>query len=227
MCGDANASLLPYLDAVKQPFSVISSGTWTIHMTVGGSTENLDPERDSLANVDAYGQAVPTARFMGGREYELIMGEENPNVTPHDIDYILDNQIFILPSFTTGVGPFPSQKGKWVGDNTNLTNVQRGAAAALYLALMSQQCLELAECGNSIIVEGPLAQSFCYCGILSALTNRPVFGSSDVTGTSLGASMLFASPDQQNIKAPAREAVKCYKNSKLEQYADKWLSLIA
>src|SRR5690606_25598452 len=54
-CGihDSNASLIPHLGALETPFTIVSSGTWTITMTVGGSTQGLDPARDSLANVDA------------------------------------------------------------------------------------------------------------------------------------------------------------------------------
>jgi hypothetical protein len=39
----------------------------------------LDPARDVLVNVNALGQPVPSARFMGGREYELIRaGDASP-----------------------------------------------------------------------------------------------------------------------------------------------------
>lgn len=225
ICGihDSNASLLPYLGAIKPPFSVISSGTWTIHMTVGGSTDHLDAARDSLANVDAFGRAVPTARFMGGREYEVIMGDDSPYVSAKDIDYIIENEIFLLPSFTQGVGPFPQSVGKWVGDVDDLTLSQRGAAVALNLALMSQECLKLAECGDTIIVEGPLCSSFCYMGILTTLIDRPVHGSSDTTGTSVGASMLFESG---SAPLELNHAVKRYVSDKLAAYGVKWLGLI-
>lgn len=226
VCGihDSNASLLPYLGNVKPPFSVISSGTWTIHMTVGGSTLHLDADRDSLANVDAYGHAVPTARFMGGREYELIMGDNSPYVSAQDIDYIIENEIFLLPTFAEGVGPFPHSKGKWVGYCEDLSPSERGAAIALNLALMSQECLKLAECGDTIIVEGPLSRSFCYMGILTTLLGKPIHGSSDTTGTSVGAAMLF---NGESTRLDLSHAVKSYNSPKLVEYSAKWLSLIA
>ncbi len=73
-CGihDSNASLLPHIAAHVTPFTVLSSGTWAIAMTVGGATDALDPARDSLAYVDAYGRPVPAARFMAGREFEMM-----------------------------------------------------------------------------------------------------------------------------------------------------------
>lgn len=225
VCGihDSNASLLPYLGAVTPPFSVISSGTWTIHMTVGGSTAGLDAARDSLANVDTYGRAVPTARFMGGREYQVLMGDENPEIGAEDLDYIIEHGVYVLPSFVAGVGAFPDSIGKWVGDENALNIKQRGAAVALYLALMSRQCLALAECGETLIVEGPLAKNTRYLNILSALTSKPVHGSKDATGTSVGASMLF---ETETAPLELSDAVKPYVNSQLNDYAAKWLSLI-
>ncbi len=46
-----------------------------INFGVGGDLDHLDPQRDALANVDAYGRAVPSSRFMGGREFEATSGE--------------------------------------------------------------------------------------------------------------------------------------------------------
>jgi sugar (pentulose or hexulose) kinase len=39
-------------------------------MAHGAPLERLDQTRDMLANVDAFGAPVATARFMGGREFE-------------------------------------------------------------------------------------------------------------------------------------------------------------
>ena len=79
-CGihDSNASLLPHLIARQGAFSVVSTGTWVIVMTIGGRQVRLDPARDTLVNVNARGQPVPSARFMGGREYEVIRAGRRP-----------------------------------------------------------------------------------------------------------------------------------------------------
>ena len=70
---DSNASLLPYLTSRTSPFAVVSTGTWVIAMAIGGAKVTLKPERDTLVNVNAFGHPVPSARFMGGREYEEIV----------------------------------------------------------------------------------------------------------------------------------------------------------
>lgn len=66
---DSNASFFAHRVARTAPFAVLSTGTWVVAMAHGGSLAGLCEERDTLANVDAFGNALATARFMGGREY--------------------------------------------------------------------------------------------------------------------------------------------------------------
>jgi sugar (pentulose or hexulose) kinase len=193
-CGihDSNASLLPHLGRQETPFTIISTGTWSIVMTVGGRTDLLDPARDSLANVDAFGRPVPTARFMGGREFDLLVPHiQEP--TPQDIAHVITHDIQALPSFVPGVGPFGSQEGRWTCDPDSLTAGQRTAAASLYLALVARACLDLCGLGRSITLEGPLARNQLFGATLARLKGVPVHASGDSTGTSLGASLLFGS----------------------------------
>lgn len=196
-CGihDSNASLLPYLEA--GPITIISSGTWTIVMSIGGATDGLDPARDCLANVDAFGRPVPTARFMGGREYAILL--EGNGVVPSvsDIEKVIKTGAMVLPSFIDGVGPFAGASGKWIGAFAN--DAERAAGVALYMALMSKTCLSLAGIGDAIVVEGPLAKNDIYCGLLAALTGVPTYRSGDATGTSTGAAMLFGVEPRNNF----------------------------
>ena len=189
-CGihDSNASLLPHLGAHRTPFTILSTGTWVIAMTVGGRTDRLDPLRDSLANVDAFGRPVPTARFMGGREFDHLV-PEIVEPTPADVERVIARDIRVQPSFTPGVGPFPAAKGHWTTEPA--TAGERTAAASLYLALMTAACLDLCGLGETIIVEGPLARNALFAQALARLTGVSVTISADATGTSLGASMLF------------------------------------
>lgn len=194
VCGihDSNASLLPWLRRAEAPFTVVSSGTWTIVMTVGGDLGRLDPARDSLANVDALGRPVPTARFMGGREYAALVGEAPAPAGPADLAAVVAAGVAPLPTFAPGVGPFPAGRGGWLGEPAGLSPAGRTAAADLYLALVTRACLGLAGQGGRIVVEGPLARNALYCGALAALAGVPVHPSPDATGTAAGAASLFA-----------------------------------
>ncbi len=77
-CGihDSNASLLPHLIERRPPFAVVSTGTWVIVCAPGAELSGLDPARDCLANIDAFGRPVASARFMGGREFSLLIEGE-------------------------------------------------------------------------------------------------------------------------------------------------------
>lgn len=219
-CGihDSNASLLPHLERHETPFTIISTGTWSILMSVGGDTGALDPERDSLANVDANGQPVPTARFMGGREFDLLVPEiAEPDAV--DIAHVLAKDIQALPSFVAGVGPFGRQEGRWTVDADGLTPAQRTAAASFYLALMARSCLDLCGLGRSITIEGPLARNRLFGEALARLTGVPVFASGDATGTSLGASLLFGGTLPET---GSRDAFAPLQAEGFDAYVENW-----
>ncbi|WDQ97847.1 FGGY-family carbohydrate kinase [Devosia sp. J2-20] len=223
-CGihDSNASLLPHLGAHEEPFTILSTGTWAIAMTVGGDTTHLDPARDSLANVDAYGRPVPTARFMGGREFDMLApGAVTP--TSEDADAVIKGDVQALPSFMAGVGPFPGHVGCWTSDPDILSPGERTAAVSLYLALVTQTCLELCGLGKQIIIEGPLARNQLYAAALARLTGVPVVASGDATGTSLGASMLFGGAAGVASGTP----VAPLQHVGFDGYAERWRQRLA
>ncbi|WP_349959360.1 FGGY-family carbohydrate kinase [Rhizobium sp. ZPR3] len=193
-CGihDSNASLLPHLVENEAPFAVVSTGTWVISFGVGGDLEHLDPKRDALANVDAYGRAVPSARFMGGREFEILaaeIGTASPEAIEAALEPVIGKSLMLLPNVVEGSGPFPGSKRRWIADNA-ANNAERLAAVSLYLALMTEACLGLIGARGSIFVEGPFALNRAYLKALSALTNTDVIALAGSTGTSQGAALL-------------------------------------
>lgn len=219
-CGihDSNASLLPHLGAHEAPFTIISTGTWTIAMTVGGNTTHLDPARDSLANVDAFGRPVPTARFMGGREFdELVPSIMTPSAAV--IAEVIAADIRVQPNFHPGVGPFPHATGRWTQAPDTLSAAERTAAVSLYLALVTEACLSLCGLGKAVIIEGPLARNSLFGQALARLTGAQVSTSADATGTSLGASMLFAAGEGFAVGATALAPLDA---PGFEDYARRW-----
>ncbi len=223
-CGihDSNASLIPHLGAHETPFTIVSSGTWTIAMTVGGATGGLDPARDSLANVDAFGRPVPTARFMGGREFDLLApGATEP--TADEIARVIAADVQVLPGFVPGVGPFPHRAGAWTVASDTLSSGERTAATSLYLALVTEAAIGLCGKGRSVTIEGPLARNRLYASALAGLLGVPVFASGDATGTSLGAAMLF---DPAAAAAHAGAAVEPLAAQGFADYAARWRTRI-
>ena len=193
-CGihDSNASLLPHLVENEAPFAVVSTGTWVISFSVGGDLDHLDPARDTLANVDAFGRTVPSARFMGGREFEILaaeIGTASSDAVEAAIEAVIERGLMLLPNVVEGSGPFPGRRRRWIADHA-ASNAERLAAVSLYLALMTEACLGLIGAKGPIFVEGPFALNHAYLKALSALTNSDVIALAGSTGTSQGAALL-------------------------------------
>lgn len=190
-CGihDSNASLLPHLMRRKSDFSVISTGTWVVLFAVGGTLEQLDPDRDTLANVDVYGKAVPSARFMGGREFDQLTRGQIAEPDAQTLARIIAGRTMMLPSIVQGSGPFPNHEAGWVNGEPD-TASERNAAASLYAALMTHTSLQLIGAIGPTIVEGPFSRNRIYLSALRSLTSRKVIAAPGSTGTSLGAALL-------------------------------------
>lgn len=193
-CGihDLNASLLPHLVAREAPFAVVSTGTWVINFGVGGDLAHLDAKRDALANVDAYGRAVPSSRFMGGREFEILsaeIGQVGDAEAKAAIADVVAKGILLLPNVAPGSGPFPGKVSRWIHAD-GASRQERYAAACLYLALMTEACLGLIGAKGPIIVEGPFALNETYLSLIAAITGRDTMALPGSTGTSQGAALL-------------------------------------
>lgn len=193
-CGihDSNASLLPHILARRAPMSVVSTGTWVIALAVGGSLVSLDPARDMLANVDALGRPVPSARFMGGRDYDLLTGRDGAVPSAAEVGRVLAEEVMALPTFSIGTGPFPSHAGRCTVDPAILSPGERAAMASLYTALMTAEMLGAMTADGPTVVEGPFARNVLFLEALGALTGRPVLVTNSTAGTSAGAALLSA-----------------------------------
>lgn len=197
VCGihDSNASLLPHLLTQSTPFAVVSTGTWVVCMAIGGMTPTLDASRDVLVNVAADGRAVPSARFMGGREFEMVRANNATPATAADEAAVLADGLMLWPSIVADGGPFPGLKMGWSGPVEGINDHARNVALSFYLALMTTECLSLTGAAGTIIVEGPFAANPAYCRMLAAATGRAVLSAASKTGTSIGAALLFGAPE--------------------------------
>ena len=202
-CGvhDSNASLYAHILGRTPPFSVVSTGTWVISMSVGGAAAALDPTRDTLKNVDALRRPTPSARFMGGREHERVMADAEIVPSSSDLARVLSNRVMLTPAVEPQSGPFIGRTAQWLGGEPDKGSADRAAAAAFYLALMTSTCLELIGRAGPIVVEGAFARNAAYLSMLAAATGAEVYASPSATGTSLGAAMLFLDPGTRRMAA--------------------------
>ena len=207
-CGihDSNATFLRWRLRLQEPFTVASSGTWIILLTAGGALPANGEHLDCLANVDAMGNMVASARFMGGREYEVIKGDaaDDPEPPVERLAALAANPCFALPAFSDQGGHFAGTRGRFVDANGNdALPWRRATLAALYAALMTDLSLDLVNARGPILLEGPFAANDTYIAALAAL--RPaseVRPSLDTHGTSLGAAMLVDPDMPVDMPAP-------------------------
>ena len=225
---DSNASFLRYiLIEDKKPFTVISSGTWTILMASQVALNTLQQEKDMLANIDALGQPVACARFMGGREFELIckqagswLGEQ---FDEKDVQGVIDNSVFALPDFSDGSGPFGGKKSEFIGVVDRVSGI---ALATIYCALMIDYQLELLKAEGTIYIEGAFLKNPMLCALLQQLRpNQTIALSADNTGTVLGAAYLtrwHKVTGSIEVNQPALINV-----TGLDNYKQKWLQYLS
>ncbi len=207
-CGihDSNASLVPLITKVKQPFSLVSSGTWTICFSVGGDARpQLDEHRDTLCNVDLNGNVVPSARFMGGREYAFLAEGHTDNPNLSDIKLLIASECLAIPSFAEAGGPFGYHSGHLINKAALRTERDKVALATIYCALMIDYALEMISSEGPVIFEGPFATNTAMCQLLASLrTDQQIFASKDSCGTSYGAAILTGRMHQHQSHAAAR-----------------------
>ena len=227
-CGihDSNASLLPYVITENEPFSVISTGTWVIAMSMGGKAVQLDPHLDTLLNVTALGRPAPSARFMGGREHDLATGGSYPSPTNADVQHILTKSIMLMPAVAPDTGPFKGHQSGWIGPEPEPGSGQRGAAVALYLAMVTAECLSNIGHTGKVIVEGPFASNRLYLEMLGVAANSEVYCASGTTGTSSGAALLVPGPDPTELLQNAPVKFSSAQPADLAAYADLWRTTV-
>lgn len=223
-CGihDSNASLLPYVLVKKPPFSVVSTGTWVIAMSVGGNHVRLDPALDTLINVTALGDLAFSARFMGGREHDVAAGGPYPEPTLQSLDDVLSKEIMLMPAVVADTGPFKGHRSGWVGDEPMVGTEERGAAIALYLAMVTAECLSNIGHSGPIIVEGPFAGNPIYLEMLGVAAVSDVYRASGTTGTSSGAAMLVREAKTALLDRDSLIRVSAERSASLRHYTLRW-----
>ncbi|MGR3501038.1 FGGY-family carbohydrate kinase [Pseudaestuariivita sp.] len=227
-CGvhDSNASLLPHILRQTAPFSVVSTGTWVIAMSVGGAQKLLDPARDTLINVNALGNPVPSARFMGGREYDTILKGDAADYTQDNILAVAQEGPMLMPAIIPECGPFQNRRARWIGSEPAHGSIERTVATGFYLALMAAECLTLIGHKGTVIIEGPFAWNASFCAMLAAASGSMVEASGGTTGTSEGAALLALPAGSQ---PPAAERRRTYHpgSDALLRYAASWRSKVS
>jgi len=224
LCGihDSNASLLRHLTADMPP-AVLSTGTWVIAAAPGKPLEGLREQADMLANTSALGQAVACMRFMGGREFSELAGADATPCTVEELQALISQGTFALPSFAGATGPFAQRTGDIRGPAPRDSR-QRYALATLYCVLMSDYCLTALGVDGEVVVEGSFTGNPWFAPLLAALRpQQQVSSTDDSSGTTCGGWLLHhwgrAPASQKQIASPLPL-------SGWQQYKQQWLKVL-
>lgn len=220
---DSNAALSYYRMTGMTDFTLVSTGTWVIIINLDCSLEALEQERDMIANVTVDGEPAPSLRFMGGREYDNISDSWNQPISQQAVEAVIARGVYALPSWAAG-GPFPETQGVVVGGD--VLGEERAAAAALYVAMMTDLSLNLIQSTNTIVVDGGLSKMTLFTSMLAQL--RPaqkVVRSTTSEGSAAGAAALAF---KTLGLAPFKDetiAVSAGRIAGLEAYRETWRQL--
>lgn len=201
---DSNAALLAargFPEIAGQEATILSTGTWFVAMRLTSERIHysaLSEERDCLVNVDPYGRAVPSARFMGGREIETVVefDTRRVDIKPDQprlmaaVPEVLRKDCLMVPTLAPGCGPFPNGNGGWVGEPDDW--YERRAAVCLYAALIADASLSLIGSKERLLVEGRFAEAEVFVRALAALRpDTDVFTANAHNDVSFGALRLI------------------------------------
>jgi sugar (pentulose or hexulose) kinase len=235
-CGlhDSNAALLAaraFPEIAGNESTVLSTGTWFVAMRtpVAGAPVDISAlpgGRDCFVNIDAFGQPVPSARFMGGREIETLNGidtrrndiAQDPSELLAAVPAVVRSGASIMPTMTPGFGPYPHGRGCWIGKL--LDPFERHAAVCLYAALVADVSLNLIGAKERILIEGRFAEAEVFVRALASLRPDAKVYVSDANNDASYGALRLINPDL----APASALLEVAPlDQDLAGYRDRWL----
>lgn len=182
---DSNAALLAarsFPAIADNESTILSTGTWFVAMRLAAGpvpAADLPEDRDTLVNVDVYGNPVPSARFMGGREIEAVIefDTRRVDIKPDQplllasVPSLLERGTMLLPTLAPGFGPFADRRSHWVDPPEQWAGTwfARRAAVCLYAALVADASLDLIGSKGRLLIEGRFAEAEVFVRALAAL----------------------------------------------------------
>ena len=215
---DSNASYLYFKNSDIKNFTLVSTGTWYIIFNQKTPLKNLNPTLDMLANIDVFGKPVPTMRFMGGREYDHLMGVFKISNKTRAIKNFSFHDYLIYPSYASG-GGFSINKIN-IGFYEGLNKGQIYYLICLYISFVINFCLNQMKSSNTIILDGPITKNITIMKILSSLRKKQiVLKNKREIGTTLGATNLFNIKKKNKLQTVV---IKKYQNQSLQAIYKNW-----
>ena len=205
---DSSSALIPYLETFKEPFVLISTGTWCISLNpfnhIPLTTEEL--QYDCLAYMQYTGKPVKASRLFAGNEHEqqtkrLTTHFQKPNdyfkTVKYDVESIekLQHENLNTGESLRGARRPPMQESLFGQRDLSVFETYEEAYHQLILDIVSQQLLstELVLHNapvNKLFVDGGFGKNEIFMNLLAkAFPEMQVYAASVAQATSLGAAL--------------------------------------
>ena len=201
---DSNASLLPYMIWMNEPFLLNSTGTWCVIMNEKDEVNFKDDELGKVVfyNLNAFWKPIKTAIFLGGMEFEYYTGIlqkiHNRSDFPRFNESVYQDVIsrcseFILPSVAKGIGQFPDSEPRIIEKSAvfSLEVIESGrslpaffqdydralAVLNLSLAIQTKVSFDRADmtAGLQVFTEGGFSKNDSYNTLMTSFYPRSDF----------------------------------------------------
>lgn len=190
---DSSAALIPYLMNYKEPFILLSTGTWCISMNPFNNepltSEEL--EHDCLCYMNFKGKPVKASRLFSGHEHEIGV-QELARYFNKEQDYYL--QVRFNAEFVNGLIA-ASPKQYLVSDFASYEEAYHGLIWKLVqLQKFSTGLVIGSTCVKQIFVDGGFSQNTIYMNMLAiVMSEAKVYAASMPQGSAIGAAMVIHS----------------------------------
>lgn len=227
LCGihDSTANFYRYQQAGLHDLTVISTGTWIVGLSDGPAPAAGYEQGYVTRNLDVGGRELSGILAMGGREFALIAGDApDAAVAEPTVAHLIAAGAMALPSFVEQDGVFPGSgmQGRIVGP-APATPAERRALALLYVALLTDVCLDRLGAEGTIVLDGSFARDPLYPALVAALKpGRRVLFNTDAYGTASGAALLADHPRRTGLAPVAVEPARVVEIAGLAAYRDTW-----
>jgi sugar (pentulose or hexulose) kinase len=230
LCGihDSSANFYRYQQAGLRDLAVISTGTWIVGVTDSFAPDALAASSGMTWNADVDGNPLTGMLAMGGRDFSILAGagHERP-VDPALLARMVEQGTMALPSFSNDDGPFAGSAGKGQVIGPAPTDPgERRALALLYVALLTDACLDLMGSQGTAILDGSFVKDPLYGSLVAALDpGRTTLLSTDGYGTAAGASLLADHETRREPVPVSTQTPRPLHIAGLDNYRKRWRDL--
>ncbi len=223
---DSTANFYRYIAEGMCDFTLISTGTWIVGLSLDVDLSSLDEARSMTINSDLDGNAVGGALVMGGREFSSIAGKDwsGGSADAEVLARLVARKTLAIPSFSNNEGQFPGSgcRGHFLGPPPK-DQKERTALALLYTAILTTTCADVLNGGETLVLDGTFLKEPLFAPLVAALRGtRETVLSDEPHGVVTGAVRLADHEVRKNPRCVSVEPVKPLAIPGLAAYFQSW-----